>query len=61
MDDFKALLKACVTMKGKFLLSSYPEELLMDYRSKYGWKTEDHKKHSRLMDVEKRLKQKSSV
>ncbi|WP_374760323.1 hypothetical protein [Dyadobacter diqingensis] len=44
MDDFKALLDACVNMKGKFLLSSYPEKLLMKYRNAYGWKTENHEK-----------------
>lgn len=44
MEDFKALLDACVNLKGKFLLSSYPEELLMEYRNNYGWKAEDHKK-----------------
>lgn len=42
--QFKQLLEACVTMKGKFLLSSYPEKILMDYREEFGWKIEDHEK-----------------
>ena len=44
VDHFKALLDVCANMKGKFLLSSYPESLLMEYRSQYNWKTEDHEK-----------------
>lgn len=44
MEDFQALLDACATMKGKFLLSSYPEEILMEYREQFGWKIEDHTK-----------------
>lgn len=44
LDDFRALLDACVNLKGKFLLSSYPENILMEYREKFGWKHEDHVK-----------------
>ncbi|GAB2798736.1 DNA adenine methylase [Rhabdobacter roseus] len=44
MDDFRALLDACATMQGTSLLSSYPEEILMEYRDRYGWKSEDHVK-----------------
>lgn len=40
-DDFEKLLEACATMKGKFLLSSYPEPQLLDYRQRHGWQTED--------------------
>lgn len=43
-EDFQKLLDACKTMKGKFLLSSYPEEILMDYRKKLNWNWEDHQK-----------------
>ncbi len=43
-EDFVRLLDACVNLKGKFLLSSYPEDVLMEYREKYGWKAEDHTK-----------------
>jgi len=36
MDDFRQLLDTCATMQGKFLLSSYPELLLLEYREKLG-------------------------
>ncbi|MEA5259459.1 DNA adenine methylase [Arcicella aquatica] len=45
LEDFKALLDACVNLQGKFLLSSYPENLLMEYREKFGWQHEDHVKN----------------
>lgn len=44
MEDFKNILDACANMKGKFLLSSYPEEILLEYRKQFGWKFEDHQK-----------------
>ena len=44
IEDFTNLLDACSKMKGKFLLSSYPESILMEYREKFGWKSEDHEK-----------------
>lgn len=42
--DFLQLLDDCATMQGKFLLSSYPETILAEYRKKYGWKSEDVEK-----------------
>lgn len=36
-DDFIKLLETLSRIKGKFLLSSYPEPELMDYISKYKW------------------------
>lgn len=44
LEHFKALLDACANLKGKFLLSSYPEDLLTDYRQQHGWIAEDHVK-----------------
>lgn len=44
-DNFRELLELCSTMKGKFLLSSYPEALLLEYRDRLGWKSEDHEKN----------------
>lgn len=44
MDDFKNLLDALSNIKGKFLLSSYPEDILMEYRSKFGWHLRDIEK-----------------
>lgn len=35
--DFEALLQACAALKGKFLMSSYPSELLTRYTDKFGW------------------------
>lgn len=43
-DDFHRLLDACAGMQGKFLLSSYPESQLLQYRQKCGWSTEDVEK-----------------
>ena len=36
-NDFEALLKACAAIKGKFLLSSYPSDLLARYVQQHGW------------------------
>jgi DNA adenine methylase len=36
-QDFEALLKALSGLKGKFLLSSYPSDLLARYAAKNGW------------------------
>ena len=38
-EDFKELLSTLSSIKGKFLLSSYPSEVLEKYISKYGWYT----------------------
>ncbi len=37
MEDFERLLDALANIKGKFLLSSYPSELLDKYVKEYGW------------------------
>lgn len=37
--DFVALLDACAALKGKFLLSSYPSEILTKYAQQNGWQT----------------------
>ena len=36
--DFEALLNLLATIKGKFMLSSYPSEMLSQYVHKNGWK-----------------------
>lgn len=36
---FKEDLEALASMKGKFLLSSYPSDILTEYINKHGWKT----------------------
>lgn len=38
-DDFEKLLVVLSKIKGKFLLSSFPSDLLEKYRRKYKWKT----------------------
>lgn len=38
-DDFENLLKTLSQIKGKFLLSSYPSEILSEYTKKNSWKT----------------------
>ncbi len=40
IQEFKRLLDTLSSIKGKFLLSSYPSDLLQEYVSKYGWKHE---------------------
>ena len=37
--DFEALLSTLAGIKGKFMLSSYPSELLSKYTEKYGWRS----------------------
>lgn len=37
MDDFEQLLKCLSSVKGKFLLSSYPSPVLMKYAKEHGW------------------------
>lgn len=39
VEDFERLLKTLNQIKGKFLLSSYPSELLQEYTEKSGWHT----------------------
>ena len=42
-DDFVKLLDVLRNIKGKFLLSSYPEEILMKYREECQWGSKDIK------------------
>ena len=37
LEDFEKLLQACSRVKGKFLLSSYPSEILTRYAEQFGW------------------------
>ena len=39
IEDFEMLLKLLGEIKGKFLLSSYPSELLEKYTTKTKWQT----------------------
>lgn len=38
-SDFEKLLKMLSTIKGKFVLSSYPADVLEKYTKKHGWRT----------------------
>jgi DNA adenine methylase len=40
-EYFNELLEMLSKIKGKFILSSYPNEALDDYRSRFGWKNND--------------------
>jgi DNA adenine methylase len=40
-EDFRSLLSTLSTLSGKFLLSSYPSEILSQYISKCGWYTKE--------------------
>lgn len=42
-DDFEKLLQLCSQIKGKFLLSSYPSDLLDEYAKKHGWVQKEFK------------------
>jgi DNA adenine methylase len=44
-DNFKDLLDVLASIKGKFLLSSYPEPSLQDYRAQFGWNFKDLNLH----------------
>lgn len=37
-EDFTALLQKLSSIEGKFLLSSYPSDVLKEFTAKYGWK-----------------------
>jgi DNA adenine methylase len=41
IDDFTELLELLTTISGKFLLSSYPEQVLLGYRKIHGWNFQD--------------------
>lgn len=44
-EDFKALLELLQTVKGNFLLTTYPSDLLAEYSAKNGWRTIENKMH----------------
>lgn len=42
VEDFEMLLKLLSKVKGKFLLSSYPSDLLKTYQKEHGWYSQQH-------------------
>jgi DNA adenine methylase len=45
LEDFEALLRTLATLKGKFLLSSYPSKSLFDAVKANGWYVKEFKLH----------------
>lgn len=41
LEDYRNLLELLPTLKGKFLLTSYPSEILTEFTEQFGW----HQKH----------------
>jgi DNA adenine methylase len=44
-DDFKRLLKVLENIEGKFLLTSYPSDILKEYSERNGWITINNEMH----------------
>lgn len=42
IDDYEALLKLLATIEGKFMLSSYPSDLLSSYTNLHNWQTRSY-------------------
>jgi len=54
IEDFEILLKALETIEGKFMLSSYPSELLSKYKTKNNWFTKEFELHVAISNKGKR-------
>lgn len=44
-DDFKNLLGVLETINGKFMLSTYPSDILSDYATRNGWQMHEINMH----------------
>lgn len=44
-DDFRKLLDLLGKLQGKFLLTTYPSDILAEYSEKFGWQTIKHEMH----------------
>lgn len=55
-QDFERLLNTLASVKGKFLLSSYPSEILTKYTSQHGWNTKSITKAIAVHAGAKKLK-----
>ncbi|MEO5644450.1 MAG: DNA adenine methylase [Bacteroidia bacterium] len=60
-DNFEDLLKLLTTIKGKFLLSSYPSELLKRYSRKNKWHTKTIEMRLCVQGAKKRNRRKTEV
>lgn len=56
-EDFRRLLDSLATIKGKFMLSSYPSDLLKEYTIKYQWNTFRAPKKIRILGGRTRTKE----
>ncbi len=54
IEDFEMLLKALSKIEGKFLLSSYPSEILTKYIKENGWHTIEIEQHVAISNKGKR-------
>lgn len=60
-EDFEMLLKLLATIKGKFLMSSYPGELLKKYQQKNRWSSVEFEQKVSVGNVSTRTKKKVEV
>jgi DNA adenine methylase len=61
IEDFEMLLKALSKITGKFILSSYPSELLMKYTDEFGWKRKEFEQTVTASVGKKNMKKKTEV
>lgn len=54
IEDFEALLIALSNIEGKFLLSSYPSDILNDYSKRFNWYSNSFEKHVAVSNKGKR-------
>ena len=54
--DYTKLLEALTTLQGKFLLSSYPSEILNQYAEKQNWHRNEIKQKTRVTHRSKKIK-----
>ena len=46
MEDLRRLLDVLVKFKGNFMLTHYPQDLIMEYKERHGWHMREHDIHS---------------
>jgi DNA adenine methylase len=56
IEDFETLLKVLSNLEGKFLLSSYPSELLTEFTKRNGWKTQTFKQQVSVANANAKVK-----
>jgi DNA adenine methylase len=60
-NDFEMLLKILSAVKGKFLLSSYPSDLLEKYKNNNSWKQIQLEKYLNMSSSQEKSKSKTEV